>query len=39
MIERLEVQKIWSKAAYNSFTDLIRFRGRWFCAFERGRDT
>ena len=32
MIERLEVQKIWHKAAYNSFTDLIRFRERWFCA-------
>ena len=36
MIERLEVRKIWSKAAYNSFTDLIRFRGRWFCAFREG---
>ena len=36
MIERLEVQKIWNKAAYNSFTDLIRFRGHWFCAFREG---
>lgn len=36
MIDRLEVRKIWSRAAYNSFTDLIRFRGRWFCAFREG---
>ena len=36
MIERLEVRKIWSRAAYNSFTDLIRFRERWFCAFREG---
>ena len=36
MIERLEVRKIWSKAAYNSFTDLIRFRDRCFCAFREG---
>ena len=36
MMERLEVRKIWSRAAYNSFTDLIRFRDRWFCAFREG---
>ena len=36
MIERLEVRKIWSRAAYNSFTDLIRFRDRWFCALREG---
>jgi hypothetical protein len=27
------VQKIWDKGEHNAFTDLIRFRGKWFCAF------
>lgn len=25
--------KIWSHAAHNAFTDLIRFRDAWYCAF------
>ena len=31
--EILSVQKIWNKARHNAFTDLVRFRGNWFCAF------
>lgn len=27
------VQKIWDQAAHNAFTDLIRFRDRWYCVF------
>lgn len=33
----LEVRRIWSRARHNAFTDLIRHRGRWFCAFREGR--
>lgn len=25
--------KIWDEGAHNAFTDLIRFKGRWFCTF------
>lgn len=31
-----EVYKIWDFAPHNAFTDLIRFRGRWFCTFREG---
>ena len=27
------VEKIWSHAPHNAFTDLIRFRERWWCVF------
>ncbi len=30
------VDKIWSQAPHNAFTDLIRFRERWYCAFREG---
>lgn len=33
----LEVRKIWDQAPHNAFTDLVRFRGRWFCAFREGK--
>lgn len=33
----LEVRKIWDQGAHNAFTDLVRFRGRWFCAFREGK--
>lgn len=42
--EPIDVQRIWSRAAHCAFTDLVRFRGRWFCVFResdshaRGRD-
>ena len=36
---RLEatVRKIWDAAPHNAFTDLIRFRDRWFCVFREGQ--
>ncbi len=34
--EIVSVEKIWDQAPYNSFTDLIRFRGRWYCTFREG---
>ena len=30
------VRKIWDQAPHNAFTDLIRFRDRWFCVFREG---
>lgn len=30
------VMKIWDKAPHNAFTDLIRYRERWFCTFREG---
>ena len=33
----IEVRRIWDRAPHNAFTDLIRFRDRWFCAFREGR--
>lgn len=33
----LEVRKIWDQAPHNAFTDLVRFRDRWFCAFREGK--
>ncbi|MEX2640006.1 MAG: hypothetical protein WD266_04945, partial [Balneolales bacterium] len=36
--EIIEVKRIWDNAPHNAFTDLIRFRGQWFCAFREGLD-
>ncbi len=36
-LELVEVRKIWDRAAHNAFTDLIRFRGRWYCVFREGK--
>ena len=33
----VDVQRIWDKAPHNGFTDLIRFRGRWYCTFREGQ--
>ncbi|PYI88971.1 MAG: hypothetical protein DME26_02390 [Verrucomicrobia bacterium] len=33
----VEVRKIWDAAPHNAFTDLIRFKGRWFCVFREGQ--
>ena len=30
------VQKIWDRAPHNAFTDLIRWRDRWYCVFREG---
>lgn len=29
-------RRIWNEAPHNAFTDLARFRGRWFCVFREG---
>ncbi|MEO5766376.1 MAG: endonuclease/exonuclease/phosphatase family protein, partial [Casimicrobiaceae bacterium] len=29
----VKVAKIWDEAAHNAFTDLIRWRNRWYCTF------
>lgn len=29
-------KRIWDKGAYNSFTDLTRYRDQWFCCFREG---
>jgi hypothetical protein len=34
--EIVEVRKLWDKAPHNAFTDLIRFRERWYLAFREG---
>ncbi len=36
-ISLVKVSKIWDRAPHSAFTDLIRFRGRWFCAFRESR--
>jgi len=33
----VDVQKIWDEAPHNAFTDLIRWRGHWYCAFREGK--
>lgn len=33
----LEAKKIWDAAPHNAFTDLIRFKNRWFCVFREGK--
>jgi hypothetical protein len=35
--EVVEVRRIWDAAPHNAFTDLIRYRDRWFCAFREGK--
>ncbi len=32
----VDVRRIWDRAPHNAFTDLLRFRGRWFCVFREG---
>src|SRR5207249_6577425 len=36
-VELVEVRKIWDWAPHNAFTDLLRFKGRWFCVFREGK--
>jgi hypothetical protein len=35
--EIVAVKKIWDEAPHNAFTDLVRFRGQWFCVFREGK--
>ncbi|MEN6309011.1 MAG: hypothetical protein ABFD91_14780, partial [Anaerohalosphaeraceae bacterium] len=37
-LELMTVQKIWDRAPHNAFTDLIRFREQWYCAFREGKN-
>ncbi len=32
----LEANRIWDKAPHNAFTDLLRFKGKWYCVFREG---
>jgi hypothetical protein len=32
------VKKVWDRAPHNAFTDLVRFRGQWFCVFREGKN-
>jgi hypothetical protein len=34
--EVVEVTKIWDHAPHNAFTDLVRFKDQWYCAFREG---
>ena len=34
--DQVEVARIWDRAPHNAFTDLIRHRDRWYCAFREG---
>lgn len=34
--EIVSTQKIWDKAPHNAFTDLIHYKGEWFCVFREG---
>ena len=31
--ELVSVEKIWDRGAHNAFTDLVRWRGKWYCTF------
>ena len=35
-LELVTVERIWDQARHNAFTDLIRFKGKWYCAFREG---
>ena len=36
-VELMEVKKIWDQAPHNAFTDLIRWRRHFYCAFRECR--
>lgn len=33
----VEARRIWDAGPHNAFTDLVRFRDRWFCVFREGQ--
>lgn len=35
-VELLSTSKIWDAGKHNAFTDLIRWRGAWYCTFREG---
>ena len=36
-LQLVEARRIWDKAPHNAFTDLIRFKDRWYCVFREGK--
>ena len=36
VVEKVEVKGIWHHGAHNAFTDLIRWRDRFYCTFREG---
>ena len=36
-LKLLSVKRIWDEAPHNAFTSLIRFNGKWYCAFREAR--
>ncbi|MHC4741174.1 MAG: right-handed parallel beta-helix repeat-containing protein [Planctomycetota bacterium] len=36
-VEIVGVKKIWDKAPHSAFTDLVRWEGKFYCAFREGR--
>jgi len=36
-LQLVESRRIWDKALHNAFTDLIRFKDRWYCVFREGK--
>ena len=36
-VELIEVRRIWDLAPHNAFTDLIRWKSRFYCAFREAR--
>ena len=36
-LELVEVQKVWDKAPHNAFTDLIRYKDKWFLTFREAK--
>ena len=33
----IDIRKIWDRAPHNAFTDLVRWRDRFYCAFREGK--
>ena len=33
----VDVERIWNEAPHNAFTDLVRFKDRWYCVFREGK--
>lgn len=33
----VQSRRIWNKAPHNAFTDLLRYRDRWYCVFREGK--
>jgi hypothetical protein len=34
----LKAERIWDQGKHNAFTDLVRFKDRWYCVFREGTD-